>query len=93
MMMVRLWLNREDTNPDPIRVMKYPSEIIKNSAPASAWVKFRSFSIQGFRGAGMIREIKLIKKIDARIRSGPIWLKRELAESFSLLFASPGFED
>jgi hypothetical protein len=72
MMIVRLWFTREDTNPDPIRVMKYPSEIIKNSAPASAWVRFKSVSILGIRGAVMIRQIKLIKNMDVRIRSGPI---------------------
>jgi hypothetical protein len=64
-------LKREDTNPDPIRVMKYPSEIIKNNVPASEWVRFRSVSILGVRGASMIRETKLIKKIDVRISSGP----------------------
>ena len=69
--MALLWLKREDMNPDPIRVMKYPSEIIKNSAPASAWVRFRSVSILGTRGAGMMRPIKLRKKMDVRIRSGP----------------------
>ena len=71
MMMVRLWLKRADTNPDPIRVMKYPSEIIKNSAPVSAWVRFRSISIRGARGAVVIRDIKLRKKMDVRISSGP----------------------
>ena len=71
MIMVRLWLKREDTNPDPIRVMKYPSEIIKNKVPASAWVRFRSISIRGISGAGMIRETKLKKKSDVKIRSGP----------------------
>jgi hypothetical protein len=72
MTMVCLWLKREDTNPDPINVMKYPSEIIKNSAPASAWVRFRSVSILGIRGAAMIRETKFVKNMDVRIRSGPI---------------------
>ncbi len=70
-MMVRLWLKREDTNPDPISVMKYPREIIKNRTPASAWVRFRSISIRGVRGAGVIRDTKLRKKMDVKIRSGP----------------------
>ena len=69
--MVRLWLKRDDTKPDPIRVMKYPTEIIKNNVPAPAWVRFRSVSIRGISGAGMIREPKLKKKIDVRISSGP----------------------
>ena len=69
--MVRLWLRREDTNPDPVRTIKYPSVIIKNSAPAFAWVRFNSISIRGARGAGMIRDTKLRKKIDVRIKTGP----------------------
>ena len=63
MMMVRLWLQREDTTPDPIRVIKYPREIIKNRAPVSAWVRFRSISMWGARGAGVIRDTKLRKKM------------------------------
>jgi hypothetical protein len=80
-------------NPDPIRVMKYPSEIIKNNVPASAWVRFRSVSILGVRGASMIRDPKLIKKIEVRINRGPTCFKNELAELFAVLRASDGFED
>jgi hypothetical protein len=71
MIMVRLWLKREDTNPDPIRVMKNPIVIIKNRAPVSVWFRFNSISIRGARGAGVIRDTKLRKKMDVRIRTGP----------------------
>jgi hypothetical protein len=91
--MVFLWLKREDTKPDPIRVMKYPREIIKNNVPASAWVRLRSFSIRGIRGAGVIRETKLKKKIDVRISSGPNWPKKEFPVFFSLPGVPKGFED
>jgi hypothetical protein len=91
--MVFLWLKREDTKPDPIRVRKYPREIIKNNVPASAWVRFRSFSIRGIRGAGVIRETKLKKKIDVRISSGPSWPKKEFPVFLSPAGVSKGFED
>jgi hypothetical protein len=71
MIMVRLWLKREDTNPDPVRAIKYPIVIIKKRAPAFVWVRFNSISIRGARGAAMIRDTKLRKKIDVRIRTGP----------------------
>jgi len=93
MIIVRLWLKREDTNPDPIRVMKYPSEIIKNRAPASAWVRFRSISMRGVRGAGAIRAIKFRKKMDVKSKSGPNWFRKEYAELFSLISTFEGCED
>jgi hypothetical protein len=61
----------EDINPDPVRLIKYPNEIRKNNDPASAWLKLRSISILGVKGASMMRETKLRKKIEVKMRRGP----------------------
>ena len=70
-MIIRLWFNRDDMNPDPMRAQKYPMEIIRNRVPASAWERFSSFSIRGARGADAMRDMKLTKKINVSRRSGP----------------------
>ena len=69
-MIVPLCVMREETNPDPISVTKYPNEINRNSDPASEWLTPMSFSIAGIKGPGMTLEIKFKKKIVAKKRRG-----------------------
>jgi len=67
---VLLCISREDINPDPKRVIKYPKEIKRKSDPASPWPIPRSFSILGIKGAKMILAIKFRKKIAVKKRRG-----------------------
>ena len=69
--MVLRWFSLEETNPDPKRLGKYPTEIKRKKDPAWLWVMFRSCSMVGMRGARMIREMKFRKKMAARKRRGP----------------------
>jgi hypothetical protein len=70
-MMVPRWVRREETNPDASKAGKYPTEIKKKKLPACPWLSAKSFSMAGNKGARMILDVKLIKKINARKRTGP----------------------
>ena len=70
-MMVCLWVIREDSRPELIKVIKYPTYTRRNKEPASAWVNPKSFSITGARGAGTTRPAKFRKKRDIKRKSGP----------------------
>ena len=59
----------------------------RNRVPVSAWLKLRSDSIRGARGAGVIRAVKLRKNIEVKIRIGPMVLRKVFAE---LCSAWPG---
>ena len=69
---VRLWVTREEMNPEPRSDTKYPREITRNRDPASAWLISRSDSIPGINGANTIRARKLTKKMDVSSSSGII---------------------
>lgn len=67
---VFLWVNRHEKNPDPNSVMKYPAEMMRNREPAWPWPMPRSLSIGGSSGAGMILAMKFRKKIEVMKRIG-----------------------
>jgi len=56
----------EEIKPDPKSEMKYPTDIIKKNDPACAWAIPRSASTVGIRGAKVILDMKLSKKIAAK---------------------------
>lgn len=64
--MVFLWVTAAETKPEPNIPIKYPKDINRKSNPASLWVRLRSASIAGIKGAKMIRAVKLTKKVDAK---------------------------
>jgi hypothetical protein len=70
--MVFLWVKREERNPDPMTVTKYPAVVTRIKEPDWTWERDRSFSIAGSRGAMMILPVMLRKKMEARTRIGPI---------------------
>ena len=71
--MVFRCVNLEEINPAPVRAMKYPTEMRKKKDPAPPWLRPRSFSMEGMRGAMMTRARKFKKKMDVRKRIGPTW--------------------
>jgi hypothetical protein len=71
-MIVRLWVRRDETNPEPNSAGKYPREIKRKREPASPCPMFRSLSIVGNKGARNTLERKLGKKIRVKHRSGGI---------------------
>jgi len=60
---VRRWVKWDDMKPEHKRVIKYPREISRKKAPASAWLKDKSASTLGRKGARKMRDRKLTKKI------------------------------
>jgi hypothetical protein len=85
---VHLCMNREATNPDPRRDMKYPNDIKRKSEPASECPRLKSFSMVGSRGARIILPRKFRKKIPAKKRMGPMYDPKDV---FSILVALSEF--
>jgi len=81
--MVFLWVTREERNPDPMTVTKYPAVVTRIKEPDWTWERDRSFSIAGRRGAMMILPVMLRKKMEARRRIGPIWERKLESASFA----------
>jgi hypothetical protein len=69
--MVLRWLMREERKPEAITVRKYPTVTMRKRDPAWPWVRPRSSSTAGMRGARTILPVKLKRKINARKRTGP----------------------
>jgi hypothetical protein len=72
MIIVLLWVKRDETNPEPSSPAQYPREMKRKRAPASPCPMFRSPSMVGSRGASTMRERKLIKNIPVRKSSDGI---------------------
>ena len=77
--MVKRWIVRDDTNPEPNKPLKYPAEIRKKKNPAWPWPIASSFSMVGKSGEKITREIKLRRKIGTRKNTGAICGQNELA--------------
>jgi hypothetical protein len=65
-MMVVLWEIREETNPELRIDIKYPDDINRKNDPEPACDNPSSPSITGRKGAKIILEKKLVRKITAR---------------------------
>jgi hypothetical protein len=83
--MVFLWVTREEKNPDPMTVTKYPAVVTRIKEPDWTWERDRSFSIAGSKGAMMILPVMLRKKMEAKRRIGPIWERKEESASVDTL--------
>jgi len=64
------WLKLLETNPEQTVEIKSPAEIMKKSDPASPCPITRSFSILGIKGAKIILEVNITKKMEARKSKG-----------------------
>jgi transposase len=71
-MIVRLWVRRDETNPEPNSDGKYPRERKRKREPASPCPMFKSLSIVGNKGARNTLERKLRKKMRVTQRRGGI---------------------